>query len=47
MLKNQPVHPVIASEKMLFEVSPFFPYLKRLDGHEKDGHEKAQTGTQR
>jgi hypothetical protein len=45
MFKNQPVHPLIASEKMLFEVSPFFPYLKRLNGHEKDGHEKAQAGT--
>jgi hypothetical protein len=45
MLKNQPVHPLIASEKMLFEIAPFFPYLKRLDGHENAGHEKAQAGT--
>ena len=43
MLKSKPVRPVSASEKMPFEVSPFFPYLKRLDGH---GHEKAQAGTQ-
>jgi hypothetical protein len=35
MLKIQPVRPLSASEKMPFEVSPFFPYLKRLDGHEK------------
>jgi Peptidase family M48 len=41
MLKSQPVRPRSASEKMPFEVSPFFPYLKRLDGHEK-----AQAGTQ-
>ena len=41
MLKIQPVRPLSASEKMPFEVSPFFPYLKRLDGHEK-----AQTRTQ-
>jgi hypothetical protein len=41
MLKVQPVRPLSASEKMPLEVSPFFPYLKRLDGHEK-----AQAGTQ-
>jgi Peptidase family M48 len=41
MLKRQPVRPLSASEKMPFEVSPFFPYLKRMDGHEK-----AQAGTQ-
>src|SRR3984893_9099268 len=35
MLKSKPVRPVSASEKMPFEVSPFFPYLKRVDGHEK------------
>jgi peptidase M48-like protein len=40
MLKVQPVRPMQASEKMPLEVSPFFPYLKRLDGHEK-----AQAGT--
>ncbi len=34
MLKIQPVRPLSASEKMPFEVSPFFPYLKRVDGHE-------------
>jgi hypothetical protein len=45
MLKNQPMHPLIASEKMLFEIAPFFPYLKRLDGNENAGHEKAQAGT--
>lgn len=31
MLKIQTVHPESSSEKMPFEVSPFFPYLKRLD----------------
>ena len=41
MLKRQPVRPLSASEKMPFEVSPFFPYLKRLGGHEK-----AQAATQ-
>lgn len=41
MLKSQPVRPRSASEKMPFEVSPFFPYLKRLDGHEK-----ARSGSQ-
>jgi hypothetical protein len=35
MIKRQPVRPLSASEKMPLEVSPFFPYLKRLDGHEK------------
>jgi hypothetical protein len=34
MLKMQTVRPQSSSEKMLFEVSPFFPYLKRLDKHE-------------
>jgi hypothetical protein len=34
MLKIQTVRPQSSSEKMLFEVSPFFPYLKRLDKHE-------------
>ena len=33
MLKSKPVRLESASEKMPFEVSPFFPYLKRLDGH--------------
>jgi len=42
MLKVQPVHLQSASEKMPLEVSPFFPYLRRLDGHEK-----AQAGSQR
>jgi len=32
MLKSKPVHLDSASEKMPFEVSPFFPHLKRLDG---------------
>ena len=41
MLKSKPVRPESASEKMPFEVSPFFPYLKR-----RDTHEKAQTGAQ-
>jgi Zn-dependent protease with chaperone function len=31
MLKSKPVPLLSASEKMPFEVSPFFPYLKRLD----------------
>jgi len=30
LVKNQPVGPISPTEKMLFEVSPFFPYLKRL-----------------
>jgi hypothetical protein len=33
MLKSKPVPLLSASEKMPFEVSPFFPYLKRLDAH--------------
>jgi hypothetical protein len=35
MLKRQPVRPESAAEKMPFEVSPFFPYLKRLNEPEK------------
>jgi hypothetical protein len=35
MLKREPVHLLTPSEKMPFEVSPFFPYLKRLNGNEK------------
>ena len=35
MLKSKPVRLESASEKMPFEVSPFFPHLKRLDGQEK------------
>jgi hypothetical protein len=35
MLKSKPVHLDSASEKMPFEVAPFFPHLKRLDEHEK------------
>src|SRR5580658_5102353 len=42
MLKSKPVRLDSASEKMPFEVAPFFPHLKRLDQHEK-----AQVGTQR
>ena len=34
MLKIQTVRPESSSEKMPFEVSPFFPHLKRLDKHE-------------
>jgi hypothetical protein len=41
MLKSKPVHLDSASEKMPFEVAPFFPHLKRLDEHEK-----AQAGAQ-
>jgi hypothetical protein len=41
MLKSKPVRLESASEKVPFEVTPFFPHLKRLDG------EKAQVGTQR
>ena len=35
MLKHQPVLPLSLAEKMPFGVSPFFPYLKRLNGNEK------------
>ena len=35
MLKRKPERLESKSEKMPFEVSPFFPYLKRLDKHEK------------
>src|ERR1700681_4963539 len=35
MKKRQPVRPLSASEKMPFGVSPFFPYLKRLNEPEK------------
>jgi hypothetical protein len=35
MLKSQPVRPLSAAEKMPFELSPFFPYLKRLNENEK------------
>jgi Peptidase family M48 len=31
MLKSKPVRPESAAEKMPFEVTPFFPYLKRLE----------------
>jgi Peptidase family M48 len=41
MLKSKSVRLESASEKMPFEVSPFFPHLKRLDGQEKP-----QPGTQ-
>ena len=41
MLKSKPVRLESASEKMPFEVTPFFPHLKRLDGQEK-----GQAGTQ-
>jgi len=33
MLNNKPTPPRSAAEEMLFEVSPFFPYLKRLEGY--------------
>ncbi len=35
MLKSQPVRPLSAAEKMPFEVSPFFPFLKRLNSQEQ------------
>jgi hypothetical protein len=35
MMKSKPVRPLSASEKMPFEVSPFFSNLKRLDDREK------------
>jgi hypothetical protein len=35
MMKSKPVHLLLPSEKMPFEVSPFLPYLKRLDGQGK------------
>src|SRR4029077_10402392 len=38
-LKSKPVRLESASEKMPFEVSPFFPHLKRQDG------KKGQLGT--
>jgi len=41
MSKAKPVRLESAAEKRPFEVSPFFPYLKR-----QDGHERAQAGTQ-
>lgn len=41
MLNVQPVRLQSASEKMPFEVSPFFPHLKRLNRHET-----AQAGAQ-
>ena len=40
MLKSKPVRLESASEKAPFEVTPFVPHLKRLDG------EKGQLGTQ-
>lgn len=33
MLKSKPARPDSAAEKMPFEVTPFFPHLKRLDEH--------------
>ena len=41
MLKSKPVRLESAAEKRPFEVSPFFPHLKR-----RDGQEKRQAGTQ-
>jgi hypothetical protein len=41
MLKAKPAHLDKAGEKMPFEVSPFFPHLKRLDAPKK-----AETKTQ-
>jgi hypothetical protein len=41
MLKSKPARPDSAAEKMPFEVTPFFPHLKRLDEHAN-----AQNGTQ-
>ena len=35
MVNSKPVRLLTASEKMPFEVSPFFPHLKRLDGQDK------------
>ena len=35
MRKMKAVTPESAAEKMPFEVSPFFPHLKRLDGQPK------------
>lgn len=40
MLKSKPVRLLSASEKIPFEVAPFYPHLKRLDAPEK-----AQRGT--
>ena len=36
MLKSKPVRLELPSEKMPFEVSPFFPHLRRRDGQGKD-----------
>ncbi len=35
MMKSKPMTLLSASDKMSFEVSPFFPYLKRLDEHQE------------
>jgi hypothetical protein len=35
MLKSQPARPLSAAEKMPLELSPFFPYLKRLNENQK------------
>jgi hypothetical protein len=40
MLKSKPVHLDSASEKAPFEVTPFFPHLRRLD------REEGQVGTE-
>jgi hypothetical protein len=41
MLKSKPVRLMSTAEKIPFEVTPFYPYLRRLNGPEK-----AQTGAQ-
>ena len=40
MLKSKPVRLESASEKKPFEVSPFFPHLKRLDGQDTSREKK-------
>jgi hypothetical protein len=40
MLKSKPVRLESAAEKRPFEVSPFFPHLKRLDGQDTSGEKK-------
>lgn len=49
MMKTKPVTLLSPSEKMPFEVSPFFPYLKRLEepGKAKTGTPEQQSGEPR
>ena len=40
MLKNKPVRPTSPAEKIPFEVTPFYPHLKRLDPEKPSGAEQ-------